>query len=165
MALRLVGEMVPEFALPSTQGAHVRVSDYRGKRNIGLIFCGAGRSELVRSLLRQVSNLYAEFVAEEAEFFAAVRGDICEAEDLRCNCDPPFPVLVDRESRAHDLFGAPVSGQDFLLLVCIVDRYGEVRHISRAGEPEASFGAPEILECVRYINLECPESGVSEWPA
>jgi thioredoxin-dependent peroxiredoxin len=157
MAVRLVGEIVPDFALLSTMGARVRVSDYRGKRNIILIFCGAGRSKSVRSLVRQVSELYAEFVAEEAEVFAVVRGAGGEAEDLKCNCDPPFPVLVDRENRAHDLFGSPASGQDFLPLVCIVDRYGEVRHISRAGEPEASFGAPEILDWVRYINLECPE--------
>lgn len=157
MAVPLVGEIVPDFALFSTGGARVRISDYRGKRNLALIFCGTGCSESVRSLLCQVSELYSEFVAEEAEVFAVVRGAGPEAEHLERSCALPFHVLVDKEKHAHDLFGAPSLGRDSLPVVCVVDRYGEVRHVLRGAQVQGSCAAQDILEWVRYINLECPE--------
>src|SRR5690348_10819450 len=153
----LVGESVPDFALLSAKGARIRVSDFRGKCNIVLIFCGAGRSESVRSLVRQVSELYAEFAAEETEVFTVVRGAGREAEDLDRSCAPTFPVLVDNDGHAHDLFSTRSSARDSLPYVFIVDRYGEMRHALHGAESQASYPARDILEWVRYINLECPE--------
>ncbi|MCL5669826.1 MAG: peroxiredoxin family protein [Acidobacteria bacterium] len=153
----LVGEIVPDFALFSTTGTRVRVSDYRGKCNLVLIFCGTGCCESVRSLVGELSGMYADFVAEEAELFAVVQGADREVEDFRRSCDPPFPVLADKEGHGHDFFGAPASEQDSFPVICVVDRYGEVWQVFRAVDSEASCAARDILDWVRYINLECPE--------
>ena len=153
----LVGEIVPEFTLLSTAGASVRASDYRSKRNLILIFCGAVNSASARRVVRQVSELYAEFVAEEAEVFAVVQGAGDEAEDLDGSCNPPFPILLDKDRHAHELFGIRSSEQHSLPAVCVVDRFGELRHVSRAAGSQPSGFARDILEWVRYINLECPE--------
>ena len=153
----LVGEIVPELTLLSTAGASVRVSDYRSKRNLILIFCGAVNSASARRVVRRVSELYAEFVAEEAEVFAVVQGAGDEAEDLDGSCNPPFPILLDKDRHAHELFGIRSSEQHSLPAVCVVDRFGELRHVSRAAGSQPSGFARDILEWVRYINLECPE--------
>ncbi|HET9177292.1 MAG TPA: redoxin domain-containing protein [Terriglobia bacterium] len=153
----LVGQIVPEFTLLSTAGTWVRVSDYRGKRNLILIFCGAGNSASVRWVVRLVSELYAEFAAEEAEVFALVHGAGDEAEDLERSCNPLFPVLPDKERRAHELFGVRSSERHCFPAVCVIDRFGELRDVSRPAESQRSSFARDILEWVRYINLECPE--------
>ena len=157
MAALLVGEIVPDFVLLTREGTSVRISDYRGKRNLVLIFCGAGISGPVRSLLRDVSESYREFAAEEVELFAVVQGADYKDEDLDRGGTLAFPFLLDRLGHVHDLFGAPASAQDLFPLAGIVDRYGELRHVSRVGDPGGPFGAHEILDWVRYINLECPE--------
>lgn len=153
----LVGEIVPEFTLLSTAGAYVRASDYRGKRNLILIFCGAVNSASARRVVHQVSELNAEFVAEEAKVFAVVQGAGDEAEDLDGSCNPPFPILLDKDWHAHELFGVRSSEQHSLPAVCVVDRFGELRHVSRAAGSQPSGFVRDILEWVRYINLECPE--------
>ena len=165
MAVPPVGEIVPDFVLFSTEGARVRISDYRGKRNVVLIFCRVGRSESVRNLLRDLSKWYREFVSEDAELFAVIQGERHKAGELNRSGLLPYPVLMDTEGHVHDRFGAPVPAQDPLPMVCVADRYGEIRHVCRAGDPKTSCGAQEILDWVRFINLECPECGVSDWPA
>lgn len=157
MSQPLVGQIIPEFTLLSTAGTCVRLSDYRGKRNLILIFCGAGDSASVRCVVRQVSELYGEFVAEEAEVFALVQGASDKAEDLERSCNPVFPVLPDQERRAHELFGVQSSERQRFPAVCIIDRFGELRDVSRPAESQRSSFARDILEWVRYINLECPE--------
>ena len=157
MPQALVGEIVPGFILLSASGACIRVSDYRGKRNLVLIFCGAGNSASVRGLVRRISELRAAFVAEEAEVFALVHGVSNQAEDLDRSLNPPFTVLSDKEGHAHELFGLGLSEQHALPVVCVIDRFGELRNVSRAAEAQRSSFAHDILEWVRYINLECPE--------
>ncbi|HEX5412525.1 MAG TPA: redoxin domain-containing protein [Terriglobia bacterium] len=152
-----VGDIVPEFSLLSTAGACIRVSDYRGRRNLVLVFCGTGSSAPVRDLVRQVSEQYPEFVAEEAEVLALVHDAGDQAEDLDRGCNPPFPVLSDKSSHAHELFGFPQPDQQSFPVICVIDRFGELRHVSPAAESQRSDFARGILEWVRYINLECPE--------
>lgn len=153
----IVGEIVPEFTVLSAAGEYVRASDYRGRRNLILIFCGTGRSAVVRALVRQVSELYAEFAAEEAQALAVVQGAGDEAEDLDRSCNPPFPILLDKDGHAHELFGCRSSEQHSFPVACVVDRFGELRHIFGAAESQRSGFARDILEWVRYVNLECPE--------
>lgn len=153
----LVGGIFPDVALFSTTGTRVRVSDYRGRRNLVLIFCETGCCESVRSLVCLVSELYSEFLAEEAEVFVVVQGVDRGFESLEAGCVPALPVLLDREGHALELLSALGMGQDSFPVVCVVDRYGEVRYVYRAADSQGSCAARDILDWVRYINLECPE--------
>lgn len=38
MAVKLNNQPAPDFALPDIHGATVRLSDYRGKKNVVLVF-------------------------------------------------------------------------------------------------------------------------------
>jgi hypothetical protein len=47
--------------------------------------------------------------------------------------------------------------------ICISDRYGEVYFSAFFADTAPS--ADNVLEWLRYIEIQCPECGVSEWPA
>ncbi len=151
------GEIMPDFTLASPGGEHLRISDYRGRRNLILIFSGTGDSETERRLLRKFSEIYSEFVREEAQVLAIVQGPKDQVEHLKKNEGLPFPVLADAHNRAHLLVGASGAEQNGTPVVYVIDRYGEIRHVYHAEQPGHSPAAREALEWVRYINLECPE--------
>lgn len=155
--LPVPGEIMQDFTLGSTRGTRVRLSDYRGRRNVILVFSGRGNSEMIRGLLQQVSEQYPEFVSEEAQVLAVVQGAKSGAEHLEQNRDLPFLILTDEESLVHNMAGALKSGEDYTPVVYIIDRYGEIRHVFRSEQSGPVCTAVEILDWVRYINLECPE--------
>lgn len=147
------GEMMPDFALVSMNGRRVRISDYRGRSNLVLVFCARGNSKETRSFLRQVFEQRWEFEGEEAQVLVIVRQSKDLSDILK---DLPFPVLRDKEGHAHDLAGVAANERNFRPVIYVVDRYGEIRHVCRAGDASHT-GAGAILDWVRYINLECPE--------
>jgi hypothetical protein len=48
--------------------------------------------------------------------------------------------------------------------VCIADRYGEV-YFSEFCSDISCTSADNVLEWLRFIESQCPECGVSEWPS
>lgn len=150
------GTMMPDFTLVSTSGRRVRISDYRGRCNLVLIFCGKGDPDAIRSFLPELSERYSEFASEEAEVLAVVQEAELQADDLQQSQKLSFPVLWDEEGHAHKLAGVMITEHDSAPVVFIIDRFGEARHICRAGQP-ACADISDILDWLRYINLECPE--------
>lgn len=155
--LPVPGEIMPDFTLLSTGGESVRISDYRGRRNLILIFTGTGDCETVRRLLRQFSEIYSEFISEEAQVLAVVRGPSNRAEQLERSDALSFPVLADEDGHAHLRVGVLVPDQNCTIVVFVVDRYGETRHVFRAEESRVGLTPRGALDWIRYINLECPE--------
>jgi len=151
------GEIMPDLTLVSTGRANVRISDYRSRRNLILIFSGTGDSETVRRLLRDFSEIYSEFVSEEAQVLAVVQGSRDRAEQLERSDALSFPVLADEDGHAHLRVGVLGPEQNCTPVVYVVDRYGEIRHVSRAEESRGGLTPGEALDWIRYINLECPE--------
>jgi hypothetical protein len=47
--------------------------------------------------------------------------------------------------------------------ICIADRYGEV-YFSEFCSDTACTSADNVLEWLRFIEIQCPECGVPEWP-
>ncbi|TAM78768.1 MAG: redoxin domain-containing protein [Acidobacteria bacterium] len=153
--LLLAGEMMPDLALVSATGKLVRISDYRGRRNLVVVFCGNGNSDAVRNCLEQISRNHSEFESEEAQVLAAVQSSGQGAEIFERGGVYPFPLLSDEGGYAHELAGAPATDAN-RPIVCVVDRFGEIRHVWHDEQP-GCIGVDDVLEWVRYINLECPE--------
>jgi peroxiredoxin len=60
-----------------------------------------GQSETVRRLLRKFSEIYSEFVSEEAQVLAVVQGSSNRAERLEQSDALSLPVLADEDDHAH----------------------------------------------------------------
>lgn len=125
-----VGELMTDFALVSRDGNRLRISNYRGRSNLVLILGESGNSKETRSFLQEVSGRRSEFESEEAQVLVIFLKADDQAE-LRRNL--PFPVLQVEKGHLYKLAGVAANEEDFRLVIYVVDRYGEIRHICRPG--------------------------------
>ena len=75
-----------------------------------------------------------------------------------------FPVLVDDGAHIHRNVGATDAEGSAAPAVFVTDRFREIYAGYLPGPGSALLGAKEILDWLVFINIQCPECGVSEWP-
>ncbi|AKZ55487.1 putative Peroxiredoxin [Streptomyces ambofaciens ATCC 23877] len=146
-----VGEKAPDFELKDNHGATVRLSDFRGRKNVVLLFypfafTGVCTGELceVRDNLPQFSDRDTQVLAVSNDSIHTLRV-FSEQERLE------YPLLSDfwphgNVSRAYGVFdedkGCAVRG------TFIIDREGVVRWTVRNGLPDAR----DLTEYVKALD-------------
>jgi len=155
-----VGELLPDITLTSVTGQRIRLSDYRGRRALILLFLGRERDATAVALLSALAERYAEFLQEEAEVLAIIPGPHEAVATIARAHSWPFPILVDEDERAHRKYGAAARG-----ILYIADRYGEIVFISPIAEEHVPLSVESLLSWIRFTEAQCPECGVAEWPA
>lgn len=145
------GQTFPGMELPDRSGRTVRISDYRGRRNLVIAFLGKVQpGEL--ALLRELAQRHDDFRREEAEVLAVVAvGEIHQPL--------PFPLLLDQDRDAHRRAGA---GEETAIYV--TDRWAEILVELRPASTGKFPRAGDLLEWVDFANRQCPECYPSEWP-
>lgn len=140
------GRMLPQLSLSTPEGTVVRISAFRGRKNLVLIFTAAGAPQLVAELLSR---------EEDLEYEDAV---VLVIEPAGLGQSPRFPssrsfrLLLDADGLISRRFGA-----DQQPAVYITDQYGEIYSAHRASEGATLPDADEVLASVRHINAACPE--------
>ncbi len=145
-------QMVPDFTLASSTGREYRLSSFRGRRDLVLVFVGAGAEAEpwapASNLLRSLAQHTAELDDEEALVLAIFQGEMVAAEALRKRDHLPFVVLADRDGAVHRRYGAIAEAAAYL-----TDRYGEIYEARRGDLPSSD----DLLASLRHINAACPE--------
>lgn len=158
------GELLPDIALLTVEGQQVRLSDYRGRSNLILILGGALGDDSLLRLLEELAGRHAEIDGEEAEMILVLGKPGAAETPPKLKEEWPFLVLSDGNGHAHRVFGALGDGGSGAPAVFIADRYGEIfaeyHAQQRPGLPETN----DILQWLAFINSQCPECGVPEWP-
>ncbi len=148
-------EGLPDFTLASTTGERVRISDYRGRRNLVLLFTGdSWEASLVR-LISSLAEHYAAFRSEEAEILLIACGPFERAEELSRAL--PFPVLWDPCGVVHRKYGAVTEEGRMRAALYVADRYGEICLVVQAADGQPLPSAEHILSWVRFAEAQCPE--------
>lgn len=140
------GEMVPQFTLQGQDDRTVRVSDFRGKKNLVLIFAAGQKVPLVRELAGRV-----EEVKDENTVVLVINS--CP-ESLRAanSLSASIHGWNDPGARMSRRFGA-----EFEPAVYVTDQYGEIYSAHRSSEGALLPDADDVLASVRHINAACPE--------
>jgi peroxiredoxin len=115
------GERAPDFELRTLEGDKVKLSDFRGEKNVVLTF-GSATCPMTAGSIAGMSNLYEEYRDRQTEFFfiyvrEAHPGDeipahesmsdkVHAAEILRSEEDVEIPILVDElNGSVHRKYG------------------------------------------------------------
>lgn len=156
------GRRFRDFVLRSTDGRLIRLSDYRGRSNLVLIFAD-DRSES-KQLLSQLASEYANMKNEQAEVLAIVcsspQKTILGEDGLKF----PYPVLVDEDRSIHYQAGAVDQQGGCAAAVYVTDRFGEVFGLYRTRDNQPLPKVADILNWLEFINSQCPECEPPEWP-
>ena len=149
------GERAPDFRATTLDGAAMRLSDYRGKKNVLLIF-GSVTCPMTAASIVAINELYEEFRGDDVEFlFVYVReahpGELIGAHGsarekaaaanlLREEEDIKMPMVVDDLRGSIHRKYSSLPNPAFL-----IDKSGRVAFRSMWSRPEGLAGALEEL--------------------
>ena len=155
------GELLPGFRLPAIDGSSVSLESYRGRTNLVVVFAGDMIDESpVAVLLEELVRRREQFTVEGAQLLVAVAAQPAVPRRGRW----AFPVLVDNGAHIHRSVGATDAVGRPAPAVFVTDRFREIYAAYLPGQGSALPGAQEIFDWLVFINIECPECGVPEWP-
>ena len=156
------GDIFPGITLPDVDGSSVLLERYRGRKNLVVVFAGDKVGEApITGLLGELDSRAEEFASEVAQVLLVVPW---RPAAVGRRSRSAFPVLLDDGARIHREVGAIDAAGKAAPAVFVTDRFREIYAAYVAGPGSAPLGAKEILDWLVFINIQCPECGVAEWP-
>jgi len=155
------GYMIRDFTLRSSWGEDLRMSSFRGRTNLVLVF--AGQSDAMRGFLSEMAQRSREFSEQETRVVAIlVRSR--EVRSVPTSDDSPILELYDETMNVHLLSGATDENVCPVPLVYVTDRFGEIVATYSAPDHALPPKVDEILRTLEFVNHQCPECEPPEWP-
>jgi thioredoxin-dependent peroxiredoxin len=147
-----VGDPAPDFALPSSTGETIRLSDFKGRAEVVVYFYPKDNSPACSAEACSFRDSYEAFRDAGAE----VIGISADSEESHRGFSDrlrlPFRLLSDRNGSVRSLFGVPktlglIPGR----VTYLIDREGIVRHVfsSQLQPARHVAGALEVLKTLR----------------
>lgn len=125
--------MLRDIPVTTLEGVPAWASDFRGRRNLVLIFAGTnGEDWRLLSELRDA------------------RDELREEESAIC-------VVAEAEPETRAPYGALAADGSPRAALYITDRYGEIYFAAHPERGQALPSAAEVLDWLRFINSQCPE--------
>ncbi len=155
----VIGQEVPDFTLPATNGQTFQLAQQRGKIVV-LYFYPKDSTPGCTTEASQFRDLYDAFVASGATLWGISRDGLKSHENFKAKLGLPFELLSDGEETACQLFGVikmknlygkQVRGIERSTF--LIDRDGRLARAWR--NVKADGHAAAVLEAVKSL---CPPS-------
>ncbi|MCE5314429.1 MAG: redoxin domain-containing protein [Armatimonadota bacterium] len=151
------GKLIPYFSLESTDGKMISTWDFKEKMGLVIVFFNP-RSSADLEAIAQINSRYQEITDENAEVLAVGSGAVEEMTGCVAGMNFRFPLLMDSNGEAARSFNVEQGA------IFAADRYGELR-MKAALADDLDSTLDNAINAISLSELECPECGVSSWPA
>lgn len=142
-ALPSVGSEAPDFTLKDSEGNDVKLSSYRGKKNVVIAFYPKAHSKLCTTEMKCFATEWRK-VDERGAVVLAVSGDpVAELRKFASATGARYPMLSDAGlavAKTYGVYNASPDGGYASRAAFLVDQEGKIRWLSR------EFAAPRTLE-------------------
>ena len=126
-----VGDVAPDFTLPSNAGTNVSLSDSRG-RPVVVVFYPGDDTPMCTKQLNSYNDGLEQFEALDAQVVGISAQDVASKEKFAGKYGLRFPLLADTDKKVAAAYGilGPIGFPR--RSVFIVDGAGAVRYVHRA---------------------------------
>lgn len=152
MGVISVGDVAPDFVLPSQNGEEVRLSDFIGKKNVVLYFYPKDLSLGCTAEARAFRESYQVFLSSNTEVIGVSADTVETHRRFSEQCGLPFRILSDSSKGAMEKYGVPggiFSGR----MTFFIDKNGIIRYIF-SSRLQPTRHVKEALEALSRIQPE-----------
>ncbi len=141
-----VGDLAPEFTLPSTTGTPVKLSDFRGKKNVVLAFYPAAFTGGCTKEMQAYQLNLSNFEGTDTQVFGISTDNTPSqkrfAEDLKV----VFPMLSDFANRKVSTdYGVLIPERGIAnRTTFVIDKEGRIQHIEEGSDAIDVTGAANV---------------------
>jgi peroxiredoxin len=145
------GNLAPDFRLPSVTGAFYSREQFRGKQGLVLLFLQHAAPSSA-TLLRQIAQLWSEFVEINAQVLAIFDAPLEALAPLAQALNLPFPMLADTEDRVWQRY---THDSERGAALFILDTYGALSAQRVVTNTADLPDVDEVLSLARYTQYRC----------
>ena len=137
-----VGDMAPDFTLPSTQGKPVTLSEFRGKKTVVVAFFPAAFTGGCTKELTTYQAEIAKFQEAGAEVLAVSSDNLPTLTHWGGELKASYPMLSDFMRKASAAYGVLIPDRGIAnRATFVVDRDGKIQHIEEGSAAVDVTGA------------------------
>jgi peroxiredoxin len=151
------GQRMPNLQLIDEHDRPVKISDYRQRSNLILVFSGEPPGEAFFSLLDDLAGIGDEVGAENGKVLAVTCAGPAQIQQWTHGRDLPVRYLADPNGEAHRQAGAVNRAGGPGFMAAVLDRYGEIFSLYQMNENTPPPSARALVEWLEYIELQCDE--------
>ncbi|HEX7242397.1 MAG TPA: peroxiredoxin [Longimicrobiaceae bacterium] len=138
------GADAPLFTAQTTDGQTVSLADFRGKRNVLLMFYPADDTPGCTKQMCTARDEGAEYEAANVARFGVNHGSLASHEKFRDKYTLDFPLIVDEGKEIARAFGTLKENGGIARSTFLIDTHGKIVYAA-----PGAHGADEVLEALR----------------
>jgi mycoredoxin-dependent peroxiredoxin len=144
-----VGDIAPDFELEDQNGKKVKLSQYRGKRNVLLAFFPFAFSPVCTNELGELKEKEEPIMKLDTQILAASVDSTWSQKAFAKELGVKFPILSDFAKKAVPLYGALYEDKGFAKRsIFVIDKKGKVAY-KRIYEPGQQPDITEVVEVLK----------------
>ena len=129
MAHLNVGDIAPDFALPSQENETTRLSDFAGKKNVVLYFYPKDFTQGCTAEAKSFRENYRTFEDSNTEVIGVSSDTIETHQRFSQQCGLPFKLLSDSTKKVRELYGANSAFGIAGRVTYVIDTHGIIRFV------------------------------------
>lgn len=152
MAKLREGELAPDFEATADTGATVRLSDFKGKRNVVLYFYPEDDTPGCTMEAQHFRDDFEEIKYLATEILGVSTDSVASHQAFRAKYELPFALLADPDGKICRQYGALglLGGKEAKRITYLIDRDGKIAKFFPVVNP--SRHTREVILALRELN-------------